>query len=259
MSPVIAVTGGTSGIGAAAVARLLAQEAAVYSLDVVPGARPGVSDIHCDLADLSSIEGAMAALPSRLDAIVSVAGIAPGITPPNAVMAVNFLGMREMITRALPRVRDDGAVVIVASSAGRDWRDEPRVIDMLDTADMQAGARWLAGHTFWHEEAYRFSKQCAAAWTYRAAGLERSRRVRVNCVNPGIVETNLSPHFRDMLGRERYDFIVEQSGRAGRPTDVAEVIEYLALGDCGWLNGVELTVDGGYYAGVVGGWAKPWQ
>ena len=259
MSPTVAVTGGTSGIGAATVERLLRLGAEVYSLDVVPGERAGVTDIRCDLADTTSIEAAVSALPSRLDAIVSVAGIAPGETPPDVVMAVNFLGMRDIVTQALPKVKDDGSVVIVASSAGRDWREEPHVLDLLDTADMTAGARWLAAHTFWQEEAYKFSKQCAAAWTYRAAGLARDRRVRVNCVNPGIVETNLSPQFRDMLGTERYDFIVKESGRAGRPTDVAEIIEFLALGECDWLNGVELTVDGGYYAGIVGGWAKPWS
>ena len=46
-------------------------------------------------------------------------------------------------------------------------------------------------------------------------------------------------------------------GRTGTPAEVAEVVEFLAVGDCAWLNGVELTLDGGYYAGIVGGWIEP--
>ena len=51
-----------------------------------------------------------------------------------------------------------------------------------------------------------------------------------------------------------YDWGVNQVGREGRPEDIAEVIEFLAVGKCSWLNGVELTVDGGYIAGLTSGW-----
>ena len=149
-------------------------------------------------------------------------------------------------------------MVIVASSAGRDWRDNQRTVNsLLDTADYAAGLSWLHSHKIeWEDEAYKFSKQCAAAYTYRAAGLARDKGIRVNCINPGIVETPLLPAFRDMLGPDTFDYIVDQSGRTGKPADIAAVADYLLLGDCEWLNGVELTVDGGYYAGIVGGWIK---
>jgi len=49
---------------------------------------------------------------------------------------------------------------------------------------------------------------------------------------------------------------VQQVGREGTPVDIAEVIEYLATGNNRWLNGVELLVDGGYIAGLTGGWIQ---
>ena len=70
---------------------------------------------------------------------------------------------------------------------------------------------------------YLFSKRCAAAYTYRAAHLALPYKVRVNCVNPGVTETQLSPQFRDLVGDKLYDWGVEQIGRAGTPTDIAEV------------------------------------
>ncbi|MGA0169642.1 MAG: 3-alpha-hydroxysteroid dehydrogenase, partial [Pseudomonadales bacterium] len=59
--------------------------------------------------------------------------------------------------------------------------------------------------------------------------------------------------FRQLLGGETYDRIVDLTGRAGRPEDIAGLAEFLSVGDSHWINGVEITVDGGYYAGVVAG------
>jgi uncharacterized protein YndB with AHSA1/START domain len=151
---------------------------------------------------------------------------------------------------------EGGGVVIVASSAARDWQLRAATIEaLLDTPDHAAGLAWLAAHRgAWQANPYKFAKQCAAAWTYRAAGLALARGVRFNCVNPGTTETRLSPAFRELVGPALYEWGVRQIGRAGRPEDFAPVIEFLALGDCPWLNGVELLVDGGYVAGLVGGW-----
>ena len=259
MTKNVVVTGGSSGIGAAVIARLLAAGCKVWNLDVADHAPEQVSAIHCDLADPAAVERAARELPASIDGFISVAGLAPGAVPDMQLLAVNFLSVRLLIERLITRVKDAGSLVIVASSAGRDWRENQSAVEaLLDTADYAAGLNWLRDHRhLWQDNAYKFSKQCAAAYSYRAAGLGRDRGVRVNCINPGIVETRLSPAFRSMLGEEKFDYIVRASGRAGQPDDVAAVAEYLLLGDCRWLNGVELTVDGGYHAGLVGGWISP--
>ena len=136
----------------------------------------------------------------------------------------------------------------VASSAGRDWpTNADPVRAMLDTADFGDGMHWLEDNrSVWDDNAYKFSKQCAAAYTYRAARLHLEHGVRVNCVNPGAIETRLTPEFRGLIGSDTYDWIGEQIGRTGTPAEVAEVVEFLSVGDCASLNGVEISVDGGY-------------
>ncbi len=49
----------------------------------------------------------------------------------------------------------------------------------------------------------------------------------------------------------------EQVGRVATPDDQAEAIAWLLAGDSGWVNGVDLPVDGGLSAGMTVGWANP--
>lgn len=259
MSKSVVLTGGATGIGSATVDRLIEHGHQVMVLDVTePPEGSGAEFVRCDLGEPGSIDGALAALPDEFDALVNVAGIATA-EPKVAVVAVNFLGLRYISEAVAPRISAGGTIVNVASSAGRDWRENADLVgSLLDTGDFESGMAWLGEHEAeWAGNPYKFSKQAAAAYTYRAAGLQLSHGVRVNCVNPGAVETRLTPEFRDLIGSDTYDWIGEQLGRTGSPDEVAEVVEFLAVGDCRWLNGVEITVDGGYFAGVVGGWIDP--
>jgi NAD(P)-dependent dehydrogenase (short-subunit alcohol dehydrogenase family) len=241
-------------MGAATVDRLLTAGCDVYILDVAKPADGPATFIPCDLADPVAIDTAIEALPARLDALVNVAGI-PGPEPAEQVVRVNFLGLRKLTEALLPRINDGGSVVIVASVAGRDWmRRHDVVTGLLDTPDFDAGVAWCRTNADrWNRDPYTFSKQCAVAYTPRAAGRERNRGVRVNCVNPGAVETQLTPSFRDQIGHEQYDWTLAQVPHA-EPWRIAEVIEYFAIGNCSWINGVEVPVDGGFIAGAQSGW-----
>jgi NAD(P)-dependent dehydrogenase (short-subunit alcohol dehydrogenase family) len=257
MNRVVVLTGGATGIGAATVARLHAAQCQVHVLDVAAPADRAAHFIQCDLSDPRAIDAAVMQLPTPIDALINVAGIA-GPDPATKVLAVNFLGLRHLTESLVNRITDGGAIVNVASSAGRDWAKRADLVGgLLDTKDFSAGLAWLAANNdAWRDNPYKFSKQCAAAYTYRAARLGLARGVRVNCVNPGATETQLTPAFRTLVGPAMYDWGVAQVGRAGTPADIAEVIEYLAIGPCRWLNGVEIVVDGGYIAGVIGGWVN---
>ena len=250
----IVLTGGSTGIGAAAALRLQTRGHYVTVLDIISpeGDTPFV---HCDLADSRSIDSAIEQLPQPIDALVNVAGVSNAAAL-DTIMKVNFLGLRYLTEALVDQIVDAGSIVNVASTAGFDWRDRKDVItQVLDTDSFDHGLAWLsANKTQWTDNAYKFSKQCAAAYTYKAAGLAVTRGVRVNCVNPGSTGTQLTADFRQLVGEDRYDWGVQQIGREGTPDDIAEVIEFLAIGQCRWLNGVELTVDGGFIAGILGGW-----
>lgn len=256
MTNAIVLTGGATGIGYAVLQSLQDSGNRLYNLDIKPCELEGVTNIVCDLSDTVSIDAALDALPETVQGLAHIAGVAPMMVSDLQIMKVNFLGMRYLNEALLPRMNHQGRIVIVASSIGRDWQDNNEAITALfDQTTFDAGTAWLeTNENRWTDNPYKFSKQCAAAYTYHAAGIARTQQVAVNCVNPGIVETQLSPWFRDLVGAEFYDQVIEQTGRPGRPDDIAGVVCFLLSDESRWVNGVEISVDGGYRAGVVGGW-----
>ena len=54
------------------------------------------------------------------------------------------------------------------------------------------------------------------------------------------------------MGKAQSDWSRAQAGTA-EPNDIAEVLDLLLTGDCGWLNGADIPVDGGYWAGIESG------
>ncbi|MGI0059023.1 MAG: SDR family NAD(P)-dependent oxidoreductase, partial [Nitrosotalea sp.] len=93
--------------------------------------------------------------------------------------------------------------------------------------------------------AYTASKGALVLLT-KAWAIEYAKyKIRVNCVCPGIVETDMT---RPYLGNEvdRAMAIAEHPiGRIGIPEDVAKAIFYLVSEDSSWITGAILPVDGG--------------
>lgn len=84
----------------------------------------------------------------------------------------------------------------------------------------------------------------------RCAALELAAKgIRVNAVNPGVVETNL--HKRSGMEDEKYQSFLEHSktthplGRVGQAGEVADLIYFLASEQAGWITGATYEIDGG--------------
>jgi 3-oxoacyl-[acyl-carrier protein] reductase len=74
------------------------------------------------------------------------------------------------------------------------------------------------------------------------------KKIRVNSINPGMVETE-GVHSAGFLGTEFEKGIVAQTplGRIGQPGDISPVAVFLASNDSGWLTGETLVASGGLY------------
>lgn len=84
----------------------------------------------------------------------------------------------------------------------------------------------------------------------RAAAIELSREgIRVNCVAPGVVKTEMAETLKDLVGAESMEIIEQKHPLGfGSPADVAYAVNYLLSPAARWVTGTSLVVDGGYLA-----------
>lgn len=230
------VTGGASGIGRATAELLAARGASVAVLDLDPGSvdKP-LRGYTADVSDDASVRAAVAAAVADLgglDILVNNAGIgAQGTVEDNdddqwhRVLDVNVLGIVRTTRAALPHLRDSAHAAIVNTCS------------IAATAGLPQRALYSA------------SKGAVYSLTLAMAADHVREGVRVNCVNPGTVDT---PWVGRLLSAapdpaaERAALASRQpTGRLVSATEVAGAVAYLASPLSGATTGTALAVDGG--------------
>jgi NAD(P)-dependent dehydrogenase (short-subunit alcohol dehydrogenase family) len=247
----VAVTGAAAGIGAAVREQLLELGAEVIALDRNDPGDDRATYVPCDLADPVSIEAALSRLPTALDGFANVAGL-PGTHSAEAVIRVNFLGLRLLTERVVDRISTGGAVVNVASIAGSSWSSNLEKVGQLNaTEDFDSGLKWFVengpsdGST-----AYNFSKEALLFYTkHRSASLWK-RGVRMNSVSPGATATGILADFKASMAPGAIDWSEQLLGRHATPEEVAPVIVFLLHPRSSFVNGADIPVDGGLVAGL---------
>ncbi len=234
------VTGGSRGIGKAT-AMLLAQHGANVvitskdntNLQNAATEMKNVVAISGDIRKNTDVENVVKNTLEnfgKIDILVNNAGIFPKVKPLheipeeewNEIIDVNLTGQFRFTKAAIPHLmKTSGSIVNVSSDAG------------------------LKSFENFEADAYTASKGALVLLT-KAWAIEYAKyKIRVNCVCPGIVETDMT---RPYLGNEvdRAMAIAEHPiGRIGMPEDVAKAIFYLVSEDSSWITGAILPVDGG--------------
>src|SRR5215470_17077128 len=96
--------------------------------------------------------------------------------------------------------------------------------------------------------AYSASKGAVLAMT-RAMALDHApENVRVNCICPGIVKTEMVARFSMDENARRQRIAMHPMGRFGQPEDIAQAAVFLASDESSWITGAAFPVDGGYTA-----------
>ena len=227
----VVVTGGSRGIGAAITARYAARGDRVYFLyeknheaAKAVAEKTGAIPICCDVADGAAVAEAFARIP-EVDILVCNAGVCwYGLLTDmpegewNRVFDVNVKGIYNCVKAAMPAMlrKHAGSIITMSSMWG------------------QVGASC--------EAAYSATKGAVIALTKALAKELGPSGIRVNCVAPGVILTdmcaNVAPEVLEELAEEA------PVGRNGTPEDVARVVESLA--DAEFVTGQVLGVSGGF-------------
>jgi NAD(P)-dependent dehydrogenase (short-subunit alcohol dehydrogenase family) len=236
------ITGGNSGIGLATAKRFVEEGADV----VITGRREqeltaavkeigrGVIGVRGDvssLADLDRLYGEIQRTKGRLDVLFANAGVATyaplgAITEAHydSIFAINVRGLLFTVQKALPLMPDGASIILNASVV----------------ASKGLGANSVYSAT---KAAVR---SFARTWTTDL----KARRIRVNAVSPGPIET---PGLRELFdstgsGERQLKAIAGNVplGRLGNPDEIAKAVVFLASDDASYVTGTELFVDGGF-------------
>jgi 3-oxoacyl-[acyl-carrier protein] reductase len=238
------VTGASKGIGAS-IARKLAEEGAsvvvnyatskegadrvVAAIEKAGGKAVAVGADLSKKADVDRLFAKSKEAFGRLDVLVNNAGIyefAPleNITEEHfhKQFNLNVLGLILASQKAVEQFGPEGGVIINISSTA--------AVSPPPAASV-----------------YSATKAAVDAITKSLSKELGAKKIRVNSINPGMVETE-GVHAADFLGTDFHKQLLAQTplGRIGQPDDIGTIAAFLASDDAGWVDGVTLLANGGW-------------
>jgi NAD(P)-dependent dehydrogenase (short-subunit alcohol dehydrogenase family) len=243
------ITGGGTGIGRAC-ARLFAQEGARVAVggrrrepleetvrEISKSGGEAVA-VTCDVTQRASVEGAIAEVLERfgrLDTLLNNAGAVIAATVEetsdedwNLMLAANLTGTFLMSRAAVPALRKSGggSIVNIGSILG--------IVARQKRAAYCAAKAGITGLT-------------------KAMALDHAHeKIRVNCICPSIIETELGMQSILKAPDPQAELLARTAGiplgRLGKPEDVAQMTVYLASEEASWITGAAMPLDGGLTA-----------
>ena len=227
------VTGASRGIGAA-VARALKRDGFMVYINFFKSAKAakaladeiGAVALFADVSDIRQVRE-MFKVAGNVDVLINNAGISQNalFTDTSAeiwreIFAINVDGVYNCIQCALPHMlsRKDGVIINMSSVWG------------------------LSGASC--ESAYSASKAALIGLTKSLAKELGPSGIRVNCIAPGVIETDMLSDFctEDISALRRETPLL----RLGTPSDVAELTAFLASDRASFITGQVIGIDGGF-------------
>lgn len=239
------VTGGNSGIGLATAHALVESGArvAIFGRDqqtvdaAVAALGDGAIGVAGDVSSNEDLDRLFAEIKSsgqQLDGVFVNAGIGSLVAIADLTEAmfdkligINLKGAFFTVQKALPLMNDGGSIVFT-STAG--WH------------------QGVPGYSL-----YGASKAALVGLSNSLAGELAPRKIRVNTVSPGAIETPIIGRLG--LPEEQSKDIFSSwgancmAGRVGNSSEVGSLVRFLLSDEASYINGIELPIDGGYLLG----------
>lgn len=234
---VAVVTGGSSGMALAS-AKLFVEEGAYVFItgrrqealdEAVKLIGRNVTGVQGDAANLDDLDRLFETVKREkgsVDVLFASAGVGGearklgGITEKDfdTIFGLNTRGTLFTVQKALALFNDGGSIIMTGSIASvKGWPDY---------------------------SVYSASKAALRSFARTWLNELKDRQIRVNVLSPGQIATPIQDQMFDAETKRKFESLIPR-GKMGRPEEIATVALFLASNDSSYVNGVELSVDGG--------------
>jgi NAD(P)-dependent dehydrogenase (short-subunit alcohol dehydrogenase family) len=191
--------------------------------------------------------------------IVHTAGLSPVQAAPEAILAVDLVGVALVLEEFRQVVAPGGAGVVISSMAGHMIPafdpDTDRALSVTPVAELLSLPHLTPERVPNSGAAYALSKRANHLRVQAEAVLWGDRGARINTISPGIILTPLAKDEMSGPGSEGYQNMIAQSavGRVGTTDEIATAAAFLLGPDGAFVTGADLLIDGGVIAAIRAG------
>jgi NAD(P)-dependent dehydrogenase (short-subunit alcohol dehydrogenase family) len=236
---VAVITGGSSGMALATAKRFVEEGAYVFILGrrqealdeavkLIGRNVTGVRGDASNLDDLTRLFDTVKREKGKIDILYASAGIGTSVMLGeiteehfDATFGLNTRGTLFTVQKALPLFNDGGSIFMTGSVAS---------------------VKGFPGFGV-----YSASKAALRSFARTWLNELKGRNIRVNVLSPGPIATPMQDQVLDEEGKRMFESLIPR-GTMGRPEEIAGAALFLASDDSSFVNGVELSVDGGFSA-----------
>lgn len=233
---VAVITGGTSGMALASAQLFVEEGAYVFitgrrqekvdeAVKLIGRNVTGVQGDAANLDDLDRLFDTVRREKGKIDVLFASAGSGESaklgeVTEKHfdTVFGLNTRGTLFAVQKALPLFNDGGSIIMNGSVASIKGWPEFSVYSASKAALRSFARTWL--------------------------NELKNRKIRVNVLSPGQISTPIQEQLFDAATIQQFESLIPR-GKMGRPEEIATVALFLASDDSSYVNGVDLSVDGG--------------